>query len=124
MLTELGRRVLVHLPVWAEDEDAHIAAEGGPGQSVRSYNLESFTRRLAEDTNVHPPQTELDNEQTLEALVAAGLAEKTPDEQWRMTKAGYDAIHAPREDVEQVPGEIFLDLQPGHATMTASTDGT
>jgi len=48
-LSEFWRRVLGHLPVYAEDEAAHIEAEGGRDVSIRAYSLPDFTARLAED---------------------------------------------------------------------------
>jgi hypothetical protein len=48
-LTELARRVLAHLPIWASDEKAHVESEGGPDVSIRSYSRADFTVRLADD---------------------------------------------------------------------------
>jgi hypothetical protein len=119
MLSDLGRRVLGHLPVWAKNEKALIKAEGGAKESVRSYNLQQLTERLLED----PHTADMSEDQVLvclEPLVEHGLAEVDKDGNYRMTQAGFDALHAPRDDAEeQVPGEVFLDLAPAQATATA-----
>ena len=119
MLTDLGRRTLGHLPVWAEDEDALVEAEGGPEASIRSYDLPSFTARLAEDPFT-PDLGETEVATVLNTLCEAGLA--TVDEEsghYRMTQAGFDALHAPREDYEGEPGAVFMDLAPAVAKASA-----
>jgi len=120
-----GRRVLAHLPDWADDEAAHVEAEGGPEKSIRSYDLATFTDRLAEDifTRVAPdgvarPLTEPEVKLSLDGLIAAGLASEQ-DGQYQMTQAGRDALIAPAEEEDQVPGAVVLELAPARVTADA-----
>lgn len=113
ILTDLGRRVLGHLPTWwsSDVEAEYLESEGGPEQSVRSYDLPTFTRRLAEDIAIAPP---LDESQVLDCLMAlkdAGLASDSTGE-WRQLKLGYEALNAPVEEEAQVPGAVVVDLHP------------
>jgi hypothetical protein len=117
-LTDLGRRTLSKLPVYAKDEAAHVEAEGGPDVSVRSYTLAEFTVRCAEDPAIQPPLSEAQVHVTLEALAAKGLAVERKDG-WKMTKAGFDALHAPVEDEEQTPGAVTVGLHPAVAEADA-----
>lgn len=118
-LTDLGRRTLGKLPVWAKDEDAHVEAEGGPEVSIRSYTLPEFTVRCAEDPAIQPALSEAQVQVTLEALAAKGLAVERKDG-WKMTKAGFDALHAPLdEDEEQTPGAVTVGLHPAVAEADA-----
>jgi hypothetical protein len=125
-LTLLGRRVLGHLPVWVENENAHVKAEGGPDVSVRSYSLADFTVRLAEDPNTFVkdddgltrPLAEAECGMSLQGLANSGLAEET-DDQWRMTQLGFEAITAPDEPEDQVPGAVVVDLSPAVADSKA-----
>lgn len=117
-LTELGRRVLGHLPDWAADEKAHVESEGGPEISIRSYNLADFTARLAEDPCVSPSLDEAQCETCLDALVASGLA-STKGGKWRMTKAGFELLTGPENKPEQVPGEVLVEVHPAVAKATA-----
>lgn len=117
-LTDHGRRVLAHLPIWVEDETAHVDAEGGPDISIRSYNLQDFAARLAEDpfTLVEPdgerrPLTVDECEQSLDALVTAKLATKKNGE-YRMTRRGRDALQAPVDQAQQTPGAVIVDVAP------------
>lgn len=122
-LTELGRRVLGHLPVWAKNEKAHVKAEGGPKNSIRSYGLADFTVRLAEDpeavvtdeAGVTRHMTEAEVEQTLQALADTGLASSDDEGQWRMTEAGYDALVTPQQRPDQTPGAVTMNLHPAKA---------
>jgi hypothetical protein len=118
-LSKLGRRVLAHLPAWAEDEAAHVEAEGGPEVSVRSYTRAEFTIRLAEDECIQPKLTSADVDVALAALAEQGLAEERDG--WRMTQAGFDALHAPADEGE--PGAVFLDLKPAKISTAAAAEG-
>jgi hypothetical protein len=116
-LTDHGRRVLAHLPIWVEDEEAHVALEGGAGVSVRSYSLPDFARRLAEDpyTTVSPdgvprPLTEAECKLSLDGLVSSGLA--SFDGEYRMTREGREALEAPAPVEGQVPGSVTVDVAP------------
>lgn len=117
-LTELGRRVLGHLPPWAADEDALIEAEGGPDVSIRSYTLAELTARLAEDPSINPPLDEGGVQLALEGLHAAGLAGRR-GEGWRMNKAGLEALEAPVESAEP-PGAVLVELHPAKAVIDAT----
>lgn len=126
-LTKHGRRVLGHLPVWAEDEDAHVAAETeANGGSERAYNLSAFAERLAEDpeiavTSTKRSMTEAETQVSLDGLVADGLAELTP-EGYRMTQLGYESIVAPVEDLEQVPGAVTVKMHPVVAKLAPTAE--
>jgi hypothetical protein len=109
-LTDLGRRVLAHLPIWVEDEDAHVALEGGPENSIRSYTLPDFTARLAEDPFT-PPMDEEQVLTALEGLKAAGLASASGGK-WRMLKRGHAALTAAPEPADQEPGAVVIDVAP------------
>src|SRR5207248_7289900 len=79
-LTNIERRVLGHLPAWAEDEAWHVENEGGPEVSIRFYTAPDFTARLAEDLATEHPQrggplTEAECVQVLNHLASRGLAE-------------------------------------------------
>jgi hypothetical protein len=124
-LTALGRRVLAHLPVWSSDEPALIKAEGGPENSVRSYSLPAFTERLAEDRSTvvveddeKRPLTEAECEAALRALADQGLASDATGE-WRMLKAGFEALHAPIEPDGVVPGPVVVQANPAHTKSHA-----
>lgn len=117
-LTDLGRRVLGHLPVWAANETAFVKAEGGPDASIRSYTLADFTARLAEDASVAPSLAEASVLESLQALEAVGVA-SADGEQWRMTQLGYEALVAPVEDEAQVPGAVVIDLNVATAASGA-----
>lgn len=119
-LTELGRRVLGHLPVWAEDEDAHVKMEGGPEVSIRSYPLEDLTGRLAEDPCIDPPLSQDDVASALAGLSGEKLAKSTADG-WRMTKQGFEAITGPQEKPGQVPGAVVVETHP--AVVEANAKG-
>ena len=127
MLSDLGRRVLGHLPVWAADEDAHVAEEGGPGQSIRGYSLRDFTVRMQEDLSTTVPDGETGQQrplvedevhQALQQLGGKGFAIEDGAD-WKMTQAGFDELHAPRPEQVQVPGAIQVDLNPGVITSGA-----
>jgi hypothetical protein len=111
VLTDLGRRVLAHLPVWSANEKQLIKDEGGADVSVRSYTLPEFTERLAEDASLNPPLTEAAVLESLAGLQAAGLA-SVDGEDWRMTQLGYEALVAPVEEEAQNPGAVVVDLNP------------
>jgi hypothetical protein len=149
-MTDLGRRALGNLPAWAEDEDAVIEEEGGPQLSVRSHSLAEMVGQLVPNVEamitdtegVKRPMTEAEVEVTMDALVAEGWAEKvtrtqltyedgedgepveTPVdvEHYKMTQAGFDALHAPVEEKpDQKPGAVALNLHP--ATNDAAASG-
>ncbi len=120
-LTELGRRVLGHLPAWAADEKAHVAMEGGPEISIRSYNLADFTVRLAEDRTVSPSLSEIECEQSLNALVDAGLAARNKAGEWRMTKAGFELLTGAENKPDQQPGTVLVETHP--AVMQSDSKG-
>lgn len=130
VLSELDRRVLGHLPAWAADEAAHVAMEGGPEVSIRSYGLSEFTVRLAEDPNAvglaadgtvrHATESEV--EQLLEGLVGRGFASRDDVDgvkRWRMTAAGFDAITGPQVLPDQIPGPVEIPLDPAHIESEA-----
>lgn len=124
-LTDLGRRVLSHLPDWAEDEAAFVKMEGGPEVSIRFYTLPDFTARLAEDiyTKVDDPPRSLTEDEcklTLDALIDAGLASEK-DGEYRMTEAGRDALTAPEGKTEQVPGAVLVELAPARVDSGAKS---
>jgi hypothetical protein len=50
--------------------------------------------------------------------VDAGLA-SLDGEQYRMTKAGFEALTGPAEEPNQVAGPAALELQPGEITSDA-----
>jgi hypothetical protein len=127
-LTALGRRVLAHLPDWAEDEAAFVEMEGGPEVSIRSYDLPTFTARLAEDIHTRiddPPRplTEDECKTMLDGLVTAKLASHRGG-QWRMTKHGRESLIAPEGKEDQVLGPVVLDLAPAQATTDAQATPT
>src|ERR1039458_7153757 len=108
-LSHIGRRVLGHLPVWAEDEAAFIELEGGPEKSIRAYGTEEFTARLGEDSGT-PAMTVNEVETCLGELAKQGLCTETEDG-WRMTEAGFDALHEVRPQLgSAVVGPAFVDL--------------
>jgi hypothetical protein len=111
LLTDLGRRVLCHLPIWAQDEAAFVELEGGPENSIRSYSLEDLTVRLAEDQSIAPTLTAPQVLASLTALKDAGLASDSSGA-WKMLKLGKEALVAPIEPEKQVPGEVVLELNP------------
>jgi len=125
VLTKLGRNILTRLPVWAEEEDAHVEAEGGPENSVRSYTLSEFYAERVADAQTLPPMTPQQTEVALDALVDAGYASKDDEGRYRMTEAGFEAIHEPEPDsgltAEGEPGAVFLDLKP--ATLNSGAKG-
>lgn len=127
-LTGIGRRVLGHLPVWAEDEAAHIEAEGGPRRvnpetgreegSIRSYSLEEMVVRMAEDQS-SPAMSAEWLQGALEDLEKSGFAFRTDDGRWRMSRSGFDALHAPAPEAGQVPGPVTVPLNPAVAESAA-----
>lgn len=119
VLTDLGRRVLAHLPVWSANEKKLLSEEGGADVSVRSYTLPEFTERLAEDASLAPSLTEAATLESLTALQAAGLA-SVDGEDWRMTELGYEALVAPVEEETQEPGAVVVDLNPAVQETGAS----
>ena len=116
-LTDLGRRVLAHLPVWTADEKGLVESEGGADVSVRAYTLEEFTARLDEDAST-PATSEDDVLVSLEALADAGLAKEVSGA-WKMTKLGYEALIAPVEDEAQEPGVVIVAVNPAQADAAA-----
>lgn len=134
-LSYVGRRVLAHLPVWAEDEAAHIAAEGGPDVSIRSYTLEDLTDRLLKD-GATPDMDVHKVEAILTELAGQGLCEteqrevppreegEAPSEvpAWRMTKVGLEVLTDPTPPKDQTPGPAFIDLQPAQIESSATTE--
>lgn len=128
-LTELGRRVLGHLPRWHEDEAWLVAEEGGPENSVRSYTLAQLVVRLAEDRSTHdeagtPTLDPGKVQAALDALAAKGLCEHVVEpteiagvthvDAWRMSQLGFEALNFVHEqeqaDVE--PGAVTVPLHP------------
>jgi hypothetical protein len=116
-LTDLGRRVVAHLPVWTSDEKALVEAEGGPDVSIRSYALAEFAERLGEDAST-PTLSEAEVLVSLKALSDAGLAKEVSGK-WKMTKLGYEALVAPVEEQPQAPGEVVVGLNPAEADASA-----
>jgi hypothetical protein len=107
--------VLGHLPVWTEDEDAFQATEleAGATESIRSYGLSEFTARLASDRGT-PSMDEAQIQALLEGLQVQGLASQEQD-QWSMTKAGYDLLTGapasePANLVGASPGPAVVEL--------------
>lgn len=117
-LTELGRRVLGHLPAWAEDEAALIEAEGGPDISIRSYTLDELVERLAEDPSIDPPLSAAAVQAVLDVLKSLGYASGRGGD-WRMNKVGLKAIEAPVENNEP-PGAVVIEMHPAHAVVDTS----
>lgn len=134
-LSYVGRRVLAHLPVWAEDEAALIEAEGGEEHSVRSYTLEDLTERLLKD-GATPDMDAPKVGEILAELAAVGLCEteqrevpaaeegEAPSEvpAWRMTQLGLEVLTDPTPPENQTPGPAFLDLQPAQIESSATTE--
>jgi hypothetical protein len=110
-LTDLGRRVLGHLPAWASDEPTLIEAEGGVHVSIRGYDLATFTTRLAEDQSIDPPLNEDGVLSTLEALKQNGLASDSSGK-WKMLKLGFAALTDEAENEAQSPGAVVVELNP------------
>jgi hypothetical protein len=86
--SDIERRVLGHLPVWAADEEAFVQAEldGGAKESIRSYSVGELTARLLDDKSI-PARSEDQVAAFLESLQEKDLAVET-DGRWGMTKAG------------------------------------
>jgi hypothetical protein len=108
-LTEQERRVLGHLPVWAEDEAAFIQAEldGGAAESIRSHTVLELVARLVAD-KASPARSEEQVAMTLDHLHEAGLVAEA-DGQWRMTEAGLTALTEPwLAEHEQTPGPVQI----------------
>lgn len=119
MINDFERRLIGHLPVWTADEDALVAAEGGPGVAVRSYTLAQFTERMNED-----PKTPMLEEEAmgvlLGELVKLGFA-------WRdgsgvkpvfgMTEAGFNALHEPVES--NTVGSVEIEVHPARSGAKA-----
>ena len=143
-LTELERRVLGHLPAWAEDEGAFIEMEGGPRRldeetgewvgSIRTYNLPEFTVRLSEDPcavglgsdgqggMVVRHLTAPEVEHQLGLLVERGLAARDDDgdeARWRMTEAGHASLTGPQKMPDQIPGPVEVEPHPAKAKASA-----
>lgn len=110
-LTELGRRVLGHLPVWVEDEAARIEAQGGPEHAVCSYTPSELTDRLAEDPSIVPALAEDEVATALSGLASQGLASQSAED-WRMTELGLEALTNPAERPHEKPGAVTLELHP------------
>lgn len=138
-LTDLGRRVLGHLPVWHPDEASLIEEEGGPDISVRSYSLDELHARLDEDPATVTMSVE-EVEKSLRALADAGLAEvaskdvevpaldgesteTTYVEHFRMTEAGLKALTEPEGKTDQIPGEVLVELHPARAELSTEMGG-
>lgn len=126
-LTNIERRVLGHVPVWAEDEAWHVENEGGPDVSIRFYSLPDFTVRLAEDASTeHPerggPLTEQECYQVLEHLASRGFLEPVVDcpGAYRMTQAGFEELTGPEKAPEQLPGPVEVPLNPAHVDSEAT----
>lgn len=121
-LTELGRRVLGHLPAWAEDEAALIEAEGGPDLSIRSYTLDELVERLAEDSSIEPPLSDAAVQAVLGVLKSLGYA-SSKGGRWRMNKAGLRALVAPVESNEP-PGAVVVEMHPAHAVVDTGAEAS
>ena len=111
-LSDTARRVLGHLPVWAEDEDAFQQAEidAGAAESIRSYDLSGFTARLAQDRST-PDMDEAQVLSLLEGLAAQGLAAED-NGAWSMTQAGYELLTGPPavQPANLVGGPVDVEL--------------
>lgn len=114
MLTPLGRRILANLPVWTADEDALLAEEGEG--AIRSYTLAKFTTdRIGEDPAA-PNMTEAQVEASLVDLQGAGLCQEDEEGGWRMTEAGFEALHEQLPQPTDVePGAVLMELHPAQA---------
>jgi hypothetical protein len=121
-LSDTARRVLGHLPVWTEDEEAFQATEleAGATESIRSYGLSEFTARLAQDRSIPWSQTcgstapPLNEEQVLsllEGLAEQGLAAED-NGAWSMTQAGYELLTGPPavQPANLVGGPVDVEL--------------
>lgn len=116
-LTELGRRVLGHLPVFHPDEDWLIEQEGGPEVSVRSYTLGQLTERLAEDASTHvdgvPSLSPTVVQDALNLLAGEGFCVVDEAGNWRMTQLGLEAIVHVHDDQPEAPaGAVTVPLHP------------
>ena len=118
-LSYVGRRVLAHLPVWAEDEAAHIEAEGGVENSIRAYSLAALTVRLGEDQSC-PRLDEAALEQQLRELAGVNFCVEAEDG-WRMTQAGFEFLTDPTEkgDPNREPEPAIVNLNPSVHESTA-----
>jgi len=110
-LSDTARRVLGHLPVWTADEDAFQKAEleAGASESIRAYDLPTFTERLSGDRST-PEMSEGQVEGLLKGLQANGLA--SDEDGWRMTQAGFELLTNPPEvqPANLVGGPVALEL--------------
>jgi hypothetical protein len=106
--SDVERRVLGHLPVWAADEEAFRAAEGEG--SIRAYSLQDFTARLAQDPCI-PQRSEEQVQAFLSNLAAKGLASEI-EGSWSMTEAGLKALQDTPglSEHEQTPGPVQVGL--------------
>lgn len=95
-LSDTARRVLGHLPVWTDDEDAFQQAEldAGASESIRAYDLPTFTERLDSDRST-PAMSQEQVQELLKGLEANGLAFE--ENGWRMTQAGFELLTSPPE---------------------------
>jgi hypothetical protein len=129
-LTPLLRRVLATLPRWHEDEAWLVAEEGGPDKSVRRHSLAEMHTEMAlnphaqivkgDQTGETRPMTVDEVERCLDFLVRKGWAaiEEDAGRYWRMTKEGFEALHAPGETPENVvPGPVEIKPDPAEATL-------
>ena len=111
--SDIERRVLAHLPAWAENEDEFMKAEleGGARESIRSYDVPGLTVRLGKDPCI-PERTEGQTQVFLESLREKGYASEG-DGQWRMTKEGLDAlVNFPGlAEHEQTAGPVTIGLR-------------
>lgn len=92
MLSPLQRRVLGHLPVWTDDEDAFQRAEleAGAAESIRSYTVAELYARLTSDPHM-PALTEAQLLSGLKVFEGEGLA-SCSDGAWSMTEGGLIAL--------------------------------
>jgi hypothetical protein len=106
--SDIERRVLGHLPVWASDEKAFLDEEGDG--SIRSYTLPELTIRLAQDPCI-PTRTENQVQTFLAALETKGYASED-DGGWSMTEDGLKALtDTPGlAEHEQTPGPVHVGL--------------
>lgn len=122
-LNDLERKIVGHLPVWAADEQAHVEAEGGPENSVRCYTLQELHERLLEDVSIRPPLSAEGLALALGELARMGLVSRDGSgvrPTFRMTEAGFEALHEPVDEADQVVGAVTIALNPAHSASKAT----
>ena len=121
-VTDLGRRILGHLPVWVADEQATVEAQGGAQIAEVAFTTKELTERLAEDPFTRykngtetRPMTEAEVQHAVESLQKQGLCELAAGvappatEGWKMTETGYNFMQEPPTSADP-PGVAVIEL--------------